>query len=122
MQPTGDRWGDAQGAYIDRVAGSPWIGRTFWERTYGGKGPFWPEYFHMGADEEVQEVAMHLGVFWQRPDLAHHHQHWGRPKPGERMGHSSNRPVFLDRANSAEEWNRYKQLIAARKSQGWPGL
>jgi hypothetical protein len=33
MQPTGDRFADGS---IDRIAGSPWIGREFCKRAYGG--------------------------------------------------------------------------------------
>ncbi len=121
MQPTGDRWGDRQGAYIDRVAGSPWIGREFARRTYQGNGPYWPEYTHMGVDEELQAVATKLGVFWQRPDLTHYHDHWGRPRPGEPMGQRSRMPAFLDEANSPAEWRRYKELFAARAAAGFPG-
>lgn len=109
------------GAYIDRVAGSAWIGREFALRVNQGKGPLWPEYFHMGSDEELQAVATKLGVFWQRPDLTHHHQHWGRPRDGQRYGFASNMPQFLTRANSAEEWDKYKRLFRERKAAGFPG-
>ena len=75
MQPTGDRWGadepwakalfpDAP-AYIDRICGSPWIGREFARRMNEGAGPFHPAYRHMFADEELQCVAKRLGVLWQ---------------------------------------------------------
>ena len=121
MQPTGHRWGDKQGAYIDRVAGSPWISREFARRINGGRGPWWPEYFHMGGDEELQAVAMKLGVFWQRPDLTHFHQHWGLPAPGQTIGHKANMPKFLERANSPEHWRQYKALFTARKAAGFPG-
>jgi hypothetical protein len=121
MQPTGDKWGDKQGPYIERVAGSAWIGREFALRAYGGNGPLWPEYFHMYPDEELQLVAQKLGVFWQRPDLTQLHQHWGRPKEGETMGHSHNMPEFLKRANSDKEWDAAKKLFEARKAAGFPG-
>lgn len=129
MQPTGDRWGESpnnpdpkmRSAYIDRVAGSAWIGREFARRVNQGNGPLWPEYFHMGVDEELQAVATKLGVFWQRPDLTHLHQHWGRPKPGHAMGHRSDMPAFLERANSTEEWDKYKALFARRSAAGFPG-
>lgn len=121
MQPTGDRWGDKDGAYIDRVAGSPWIGREFARRMYQGNGPYWPEYTHMGVDEELQAVAIKYGVFWQRPDLIHLHQHWGRPHEGERIGRRDRMPRFLEKANSPEEWQRYKKLFAERKAAGFPG-
>ena len=85
MQATGDRWGENEPwaraqfpdapAYIDRICGSPWIGREFARRMNQGKGPFWREYFHMFADEELQCVAQRLGVLWQRRDLTHHHEH-----------------------------------------------
>lgn len=121
MQPTGDRWGDRQGAYIDRVAGSPWIGREFARRMYQGNGPYWPEYTHMGVDEELQAVAIKYGVFHQRPDLTHYHDHWGRPKPGEVLAQQSNMPAFLERANSPAEWDRYKAIFKARSAAGFPG-
>lgn len=149
MQPTGDRWGDHRdthpyrphydasgrciqcghmkdhhrhsvGAYIDRVAGSPWMGREFCLRVNQGRGPLWPEYFHMGCDEELQAVATRLEVFWQRPDLTHLHKHWGRGLDGKLVD-SSTMPEFLKRANSIEEWNQYKKLFAEREAAGFPG-
>lgn len=109
------------GAYIDRVAGSPWIGREFARRIYQGNGPYWPEYTHMGVDEELQAVAIKYGVFWQRPDLTHFHQHWGRPKPGEVIGQAERMPEFLAKANSPGEWKRYKRIFADRQAAGFPG-
>jgi hypothetical protein len=114
MQPTGDRWGEAQGsAYADRVAGSPWIGRRFCETVNGGNGPLWHEYFHMGVDDELQAVATRLGVFWQRPDLSHFHRHWARSQ--EKM------PAFLAKANSPQEWEKYKHIFRNRQASGFPG-
>jgi hypothetical protein len=121
MQPTGDRWGDGMGAYVDRVAGSPWIGREFARRVYGGEGPYWPEYTHMGVDEELQHVALKYGVFWQRPDLIHFHDHWGRARAGEKLGQRSRMPAFLEHANSPEEWRRYKGIFQRRQAAGFPG-
>lgn len=121
MQPTGDRWGDRNGAYIDRVAGSAWIGREFCRRAYGGNGPMWSEYHHMYVDEELQCVALKLGVFWQRPDLTHLHNHWGRPREGERLGQAERMPAFLRHANSAENWRKMKAIFEARRAAGFPG-
>ncbi len=121
MQPTGDPWSDSQGRTIERIAGSPWIGREFARRMYGGRGPLCEEYYHCGEDEELMQVAIKYGVFWQRPDLVHHHQHWGRPKAGEKMVHSSAMPAFLAKANSGEEWQKFKRIFAERKAAGWPG-
>lgn len=157
MQPTGDRWGDHRnathtfvkwpdqpnrciscgqaedtpphsvGAYIDRVCGSPWLGRLWCETINGGAGPLWsgnrqwPGYFHMGVDEELQLVAQRYGVLWQRPDLIHLHKHWGRQFPGKPIPATDARPAFLERANSDAEWNRYKKLLDERKAAGFPG-
>jgi len=121
MQPTGDQWGDKQGPYIERVAGSAWIGREFALRAYGGNGPLWPEYQHMYADEELQLVAQKLGVFWQRPDLTQIHQHWGRPREGETVGLSERMPDFLKEANSGAHWRKYRAIFEARKAAGFPG-
>lgn len=119
MQPTGDRWGDRNGAYVDRIAGSAWIGREFAKRAYGGNGPLWPGWFHMCVDEELQEVATKLGVFWQRQDLTQLHQHWGRPLPGERLAPVTRMPQFLEKANAG--YFEAKKLFAERKAAGFPG-
>lgn len=109
------------GAYIDRVCGSPWIGRQFAERMYQGNGPYWPEYTHMGVDEELQAVAVKMGVLWQRPELIHYHDHWGRPHGAGKYGNAADMPDFLFRANSTEEWYRYKRIFDERKRLGFPG-
>lgn len=120
MQPTGDRYGINErhigqpgSAYIDRVCGSAWMGREFCRRMYQGNGPLFEGYFHMGEDEELQAVAIKLGVLWQRPDLIHYHHHHARTgKP---------RPAFLERANSPEEWRKYKELFRIRQQLDFPG-
>ena len=119
MQPTGDRWGERNGeATIDRIAGSPWMGREFCRRMYHGTGPLYNGYFHNFADEELQNVAQKLGVFWQRRDLAQEHRHWARPRGDWRdapeWAHKINNPEFSD-------WNKSKALFAARKAAGFPG-
>ena len=66
MQPTGDRWGAKPPNYeatIDRIAGSPWMGREFCRRMYHGGGPLYNGYYHNFADEELQCVAQKLGVY-----------------------------------------------------------
>jgi hypothetical protein len=119
MQPTGDRWGDSAGAYIDRVAGSAWFGREYCKRVNQGNGPLWPEYHHMYVDQEAREIAVKLGVYWERPDLTQHHAHWGRPREGERIGLASRMPEFLRKAN--EEMGTYRRLFEKRKALGFPG-
>ncbi len=75
MQPTGDRFA---GGSIDRIAGSPWLGREWCLRANGGRGPFWPEFTHMFGDECLKRTAEKLGVYWARPDLTHFHKHFQR--------------------------------------------
>lgn len=126
MQPTGDRWGEdarmpnlhpMRSAYIDRVCGSPWIGREFAQRMYGGKGPYYEEYQHMFVDEELQGVAVKLGVLWQRRDLIHYHRHWAR----ETNRRARVMPAFLKEANTPGHWGRFQSMFRLRQSQGFPG-
>ncbi len=117
MQPTGDPWRDVQGRIIERIAGSPWIGREWARRAYQGNGPLCGLYTHCFADEELQCVAQKYGVFWQRPDLTHHHQNWSR-KDGATY---ADMPAFLKDANSAEHWAKYKAIFTERKLNGFPG-
>ena len=81
MQPTGDVENAPSTPFI---CGSPWVGRGWIERGYGGLGPFWPEYRQFYMDEELKLVAERLGILWQRLDLCQHHDHWiwpgGPPK------------------------------------------
>ena len=122
MQPTGDRWGDSEsaratygpdrGAQLDRIAGSPWMGREWCERAYLGNGPMWDGYHHMFADEELQEVAIAQGVFWQRRDLCQMHNHFTR-EPG--------RVAAAAEIYSSEEWTRSNRIFCERKAKGFPG-
>ena len=124
MQPTGDRWGADEPwakatypnapAYIDRICGSPWIGREFARRMNRGKGPFWPEYRHMFADEELQCVAHRMGVLWQRRDLTHLHNH-------PRRDGVSRTPDFAQEIYSAPHWEASKKLFESRRAAGFPG-
>lgn len=125
MQPTGDRWGDCgdgKGAYIDRVCGSAWIGREFARRVNQGRGPLWPEYFHMFVDEELQAVAQNYGMLWQRRDLTQIHRHWGRGPDdnSNRIQDGATRmPAFLAKANSG--FAEARALFERRKSARFPG-
>ena len=132
MQPTGDRF---DGGCIDRICGSPWMGREFCRRINQGKGPLWPEYRHMFVDEELQHVAIKYGVLWQRPDLIHLHHHFARASTalnsgavavsegGRELygGKKQPRPAFLDEANSGAHWAKYKGIFLERKRAGFPG-
>lgn len=123
MQPVGDRWGENDlhlgkrgSAYIDRVAGSAWIGREFALRINGGRGVLHDGYTHMYVDEELQCVAEKLGVFWQRRDLIQLHRHWARER-----GNATDMPAHLKQWNSAEHWRESKALFDSRKAAGFPG-
>ena len=119
MQPTGDRFANGS---IDRICGSPWIGREFARRMYGGRGPWFPEYTHMFGDEELQNVALKLGVLWQRPDLIHLHHHFMRTHEGiDSPAQKIEVPPHLVEANSRQHWDRYRALFNARKEAGFPG-
>lgn len=105
MQPIGD---DLSG--VDRICGSPWVGRSFASRINGGRGPLWEEYFHFFADEELFDVSTRLSCLWQRKDLSHYHDHWTR---------SRTRPPHLSKAQ--ENWDTDKSRHAKRKALGFPG-
>lgn len=123
MQPTGDRFA---GGSIDRIAGSAWIGREFARRAYGGNGPLWPEYTHMFVDEELQEVAKKLGVFWQRPDLIHLHRHYQRfsddiHSTAVQMPTPPHMEASCNDGYTREHWIKYKAIFQKRKAEGFPG-
>jgi hypothetical protein len=125
MQPTGDRWGEDEiwarhrfphaPAYIDRICGSPWIGREYARRANRGAGPFWPEYHHFHADEELCVIAKRDGLMWQRRDLIHFHDH------PLRTGDRSKLPEFLEYINSPEYWSESTALFVKRRNVGFPG-
>lgn len=124
MQPTGDRWGANEPwalarypeapAYIDRICGSPWMGREFCRRMYAGNGPMWHEYFHMFNDSEMQDVCQMHNLLWQRRDLIHLHHHVHREGGGAV-------PEFLTQAYSRENWIRMERLYLSRKAANFPG-
>jgi hypothetical protein len=128
MQPTGDRWGDTpatrkqygenRGAYLDRIAGSPWMGREWVKRAFHGRGPMWPEFFHMYADEHLKECAEKLGVYWPRRDIVQLHQHWGR-QPGEEFGRLEDCPEFLHQVNTPQHWHESQALFNKLKAGGF---
>lgn len=129
MQPTGDRWGenpnhprpDMRSAYIDRVAGSAWLGREFCRRVNQGNGPLWPEYQHMFVDEELRHVAVKLGIYWERRDLTHHHAHAGRvPNYTPELI-----PEHLKKWTLGEQgrkhWRESEAIFFRRRDAGFPG-
>lgn len=119
MQPTGDRWADPLGVIIERIAGSPWLGREWCRRAHAGKGPFWPEFSHMFGDEALQLYAQSLGVFLQRPDLKHYHAHAQRDLDNPtRLGGDPRKqpPAHMKQWNSQKHWQESKAIFERLKS------
>ncbi len=104
MQPTGDPWRDTMGRIIERIAGSPWLGREWCRRANKGQGPFWPEFTHMFGDEHLQRYAQSLGVFWQRPDLTHFHDHAQRDQVSPPAPH-------MAQWNTPQHWAQSKAIF-----------
>ncbi len=103
MQPTGDRFA---GGSIDRIAGSPWLGREWCLRANGGRGPFWPEFTHMFGDECLKRTAEKLGVYWARPDLTHFHNHFQRATDAiDSVAISMPVPPHLVKWNTKQHWD-----------------
>ena len=73
MQPHGDDWG-----MVNHYCGSPWLGRGWIDRAYGGRGPMNPDYHHNWADCELFWVAKCMGVLWSRPEITQRHEHFLR--------------------------------------------
>lgn len=111
MQPTGDRWTiEGTVPQIDKAAMSPWLGRDWCLRSYQGQGPLWPGYRHCFVDNDLQEVATKLGVFQQRQDITHLHQHWLR------IGNSM--PPHAQ--HTVQSWDADKALFTERQAAGFP--
>lgn len=118
MQPTGDRWEERPGrVYSEQVCGSPWLGRSFCERMYHGRGPLFEGYQHMFVDEELQHVGKRLGVLWQRPDLIHYHDHPLR-KPNAT---AADIPAHMVKWNTEKHWRESKNLFQVRLAGAFPG-
>lgn len=115
MQPTGDPWADNLGRIIERIAGSPWLGREWCRRAHAGKGPLWPEFRHMFGDEALQLYAQSLGVFLQRPDLTHYHAHAQRI-PGGNTSYNAPPAPHMKEWNSQKHWQESKAIFERLKS------
>jgi nucleoside-diphosphate-sugar epimerase len=107
MQPTGDQF---EGT--DRICGSPWLGRTWIERAYQGRGPVWPGYTAFYGDEELLNVARAQDVLWQRPDIVQFHDHWSRMGSPKKTDYQDRNEQFIVKD---------RELFARRKASGWAG-
>ena len=113
MQPTGDRWSfDGRHVCSEMVAGSPFIGREWCRRMYGGEGPLFKGYWHFFGDEEMQELAIKYGIFWQRRDLSHHHHHAMR---------KGGRKAIPQSRNNGAMFRQMEAIFKQRRAMGFPG-
>lgn len=110
--------GDPQGVdefghqAASRICGSPTFGRGWFEKAYGGKGPFWDDYRSFYCDEELKEVAEKLGVLWMASEYTFLHKHWSwgwRPQ------------AEYQKRNSDWHWSADKELFDSRKKMEFPG-
>lgn len=108
MQPIGDMMPGT-----DKICGSPWFGRGWIDRAYGGKYVFWPGYSAFFGDEELKEVSQKLRVLWQRSDLTQYHDHWSRPGGPKKTEYQ----VKNDR-----HWDQDKKTFFARKASRFPQM
>jgi hypothetical protein len=113
MQPTGDPFA---GRCIERIAGSPWLGRDWCFRAHDSEGPFYAAFTHMFGDEALKGIAEKLGVYWPRPDLTHFHNHFTRV--GDESKHS-NVPDHLKWCNSPQHWAEAQALFNRLKASGF---
>jgi hypothetical protein len=109
MQPTGDRFA---GGSIDRIAGSPWLGREWCLRANQGQGPLWPEFTHMFGDECLKRTAEKLDVYWPRPDLIHKHMHFQRASDAiDAPAVPKLVPKHLLKWNTRQHWDEMKAIF-----------
>ncbi|MEM9373079.1 MAG: hypothetical protein AAGA55_05490 [Planctomycetota bacterium] len=73
MQPTGDDFEATR-----TICGSPWLGRSWMERMYQGRGGLCEAYHQQWADDELFWVSRCAGRFLPRPDLTQRHDHFLR--------------------------------------------
>lgn len=107
MQPHGDRLQRGK-----PIAGSPWIGQEFLQRSYGGNGPFWDGYGQFYGDEELHAVAALQGALWLRPELTQAHEHW--------MTGKAEKTDYQER-NDSRFWDADKATYTSRLERLFPG-
>ncbi len=108
MQPHGDAFRNAR-----HYCGSPFLGRAWIDRMYGGTGPMHGSYRHNWGDLELYWVATGLGALWSRPDLSHFHDHPHRE-------HTAGTPAWW--LNNVERHDRADvELYLRRAAAHFPG-
>lgn len=109
-QPTGDV--DKMPG-TDKICGSPWFGRGWLDRGYGGHGPFCQDYFQFYGDEELHNVAKLTGALIQLPDVTQRHEHYHRPGGPEKLDYQAR--------NESHYWSRDQKVFLERQKKKWPG-
>lgn len=107
MQPIGDLLPGT-----DHICGSPWLGREWIVRAYGGTGPLHSGYMQFYGDEELLHVATRLDRLVQRPDITQRHEHWTR--------HGAAMKTPYQVAND-RWWSQDRALFETRRAAGYPG-
>jgi hypothetical protein len=117
MQPTGDRWADGS---IDRIAGSPWMGRDWCLRANKGQGPLWPEFTHMFEDECLKRTAELLNVYWMRRDLTQLHWHFMRTsRDTNAPAVYRPTPEHLKQWTTQKHWDESKAIFLRLENQNF---
>lgn len=116
MQPHGDELHhthDGKGYILDTAAWSPWMGREWCERAFMGRGPMHPGFYHYWSSTNLQDVAVWLGLYWQRADIIQRDDNWKRSARAH-LG----RPPYLYKAKAmgAADYALYKRL----QDEGYP--
>jgi len=113
MQPSGDPQGKDQHGIpaAARICGTPWLGREWIRRAYGGRGATNDRYFHFYGDEELYLVAERLKVLWMRPDVTQFHRHWS-------WGWN---PITRYQEQNQKTWHEDQDLFMIERSAGFPG-
>lgn len=106
LQPTGDRFA---GGSIDRIAGSPWMGRDWCLRAHQGMGPLCPEFFHMSVDCALLYAAEQEGVYHRVPELTQRHNHFCRE--GEQVNWGAVIPDHLKAVNTPLHFKQSDALL-----------
>lgn len=107
MQPIGDEFFGAS-----TFCGSPWLGRGWIERAYGGSGPMPAQYRHNWADNEIFWVAKCMDALWLRKDLTQYHKHFSRE--------GAEQPEYWTK--NVEQKNKQDMLLYLLRSwQRFPG-
>lgn len=120
MQGTGDKQGDrmlipgyehlGMQPNAGRICGSPTFGRGWFERAYGGRGPFHAEYGPFYGDEDLWNVAMKCNALWLNPEVTIFHRHWSW-HGGKQPYHDANQ----------RHWERDKATFERRRAESFPG-